>query len=216
MNLILLGPPGCGKGTQARMLSDSRGVVQLSTGDMLRAAVTAGTETGIQAKETMERGELVSDNIVIGIIADRIEEPDCANGFLLDGFPRTIAQAEALDGILTQKNKTLNAVIEIKADDEQLVGRITGRFTCTKCGEGYHDTFRRPEVDGVCDKCGGKEFSRRKDDNEETVRSRLHAYHAQTEPLIGYYGGSGKLISVDGMLDIKSVSRQIEEALSGL
>jgi len=216
VNLILLGPPGAGKGTQARMLAESRGLVELSTGDMLRAAVAAGTEIGKQAKETMERGDLVSDNIVIGIISERIDEPDCAGGFLLDGFPRTVAQAEALDGILAQKNKNLDAVIEIRADDEKLVGRITGRFTCAKCGEGYHDTFRRPERDGICNKCGGKEFSRRKDDNEETVRSRLQAYHAQTEPLIGYYGGNGRLKSVDGMLDIKSVNRQIEEALAGL
>lgn len=216
MNLILLGPPGAGKGTQARMLAESGGLVQLSTGDMLRAAVAAGTDIGAQAKETMERGELVSDNIVIGIISERIEEPDCAGGFLLDGFPRTVAQAEALDEILTRKNKTLDAVIEIRADDEKMVERITGRFTCAECGEGYHDTFRRPVTDGICDKCGGSEFSRRKDDNQETVRSRLRAYHAQTEPLVGYYGGNGRLKSVDGMLDIKSVNRQIEEALAGL
>lgn len=216
MNLILLGPPGAGKGTQARMLAESGGLVQLSTGDMLRAAVAAGTDIGAQAKETMERGELVSDNIVIGIISERIEESDCAGGFLLDGFPRTVAQAEALDEILTRKNKTLDAVIEIRADDEKMVERITGRFTCAKCGEGYHDTFRRPVTDGICDKCGGSEFSRRKDDNQETVRSRLRAYHAQTEPLVGYYGGNGRLKSVDGMLDIKSVNRQIEEALAGL
>jgi len=216
VNLILLGPPGAGKGTQARMLAESHGLVQLSTGDMLRAAVAAGTEIGVQAKETMERGELVSDNIVIGIIAERIEEPDCASGFLLDGFPRTVAQAEALDAILMQKNKTLDAVIEIRADDEQLVERITGRFTCAKCGVGYHEVFRRPLNDGICDQCGGSEFTRRKDDNEETVRSRLQVYHAQTVPLIGYYGGNGRLKSVDGMLDIKSVNRQIEEALAGL
>lgn len=216
MNLILLGPPGAGKGTQARMLAESGGLVQLSTGDMLRAAVAAGTDIGAQAKETMERGELVSDNIVIGIISERIEEPDCAGGFLLDGFPRTVAQAEALDEILTRKNKTLDAVIEIRADDEKMVERITGRFTCAECGEGYHDTFRRPVTDGICDKCGGSEFSRRKDDNQETVRSRLRAYHAQTAPLVGYYGGNGRLKSVDGMLDIKSVNRKIEEALAGL
>jgi len=216
MNLILLGPPGAGKGTQARMLAESRSLVQLSTGDMLRAAVAAGTDVGKQAKETMEKGELVSDDIVISIISQRIDEADCADGFILDGFPRTVAQAEALDGILTQKNKTLDTVIEIKVDDEPLVQRITGRFTCAKCGEGYHDTFRRPATDGICDKCAGSEFSRRKDDNEETVRSRLQAYHAQTVPLIAYYGGSGRLKSVDGMLDIASVTRQIEEALTGL
>jgi adenylate kinase len=216
MNLILLGPPGAGKGTQARMLADNRNLVQLSTGDMLRAAVDAGTEVGRHAKEIIEKGELVSDEIVIGIISDRVDEDDCANGFILDGFPRTVAQAEALDGLLTQKNKTLDAVIELKVDDDRLVGRIVGRFTCVKCGEGYHDTFRSPAVDGVCDKCGGSEFSRRKDDNEETVRSRLEAYHAQTEPLVGYYGSNGKLISVDGMLEINSVKDQIEEALGSL
>ncbi|MFQ5626237.1 MAG: adenylate kinase [Methyloligellaceae bacterium] len=216
MNLILLGPPGAGKGTQARNLAESRGLVQLSTGDMLRAAVAAGSEVGKLAGETMEKGELVSDDIVIAIISERIDEPDCTAGFILDGFPRTVAQAEALDEILTQKNKTLDAVIEIKVDDEQLVERIAGRFTCAKCGEGYHDTFRRPATDGICDKCAGSEFSRRKDDNEETVRSRLQAYHAQTVPLIGYYGGSGRLKSVDGMLDIATVTRQIEEALTGL
>jgi adenylate kinase len=164
----------------------------------------------------MEKGELVSDDIVIGIISERIDEPDCATGFILDGFPRTVAQAEALDELLVQKNKTIDAVIEIKVDDERLVERVVGRFTCAKCGEGYHDIFRRPEKDGVCDKCGGTEFSRRKDDNEETVRSRLEAYHTQTVPLVGFYGNSGRLISVDGMLDIDSVSRQIEEALTEL
>lgn len=198
------------------MLAETRGLVQLSTGDMLRAAVAAGTEVGKQAKETMEKGELVSDEIVIGIISERIDEPDCSTGFILDGFPRTVAQAEALDVILDQKNKTLDAVIEIKVDDERLVARVTGRFTCNSCGEGYHDTFRRLEKDGVCDNCGGGEFSRRKDDNEETVRSRLEAYHTQTVPLVSYYGSNDKLKSVDGMLDINSVSIQIEEALTEL
>lgn len=216
MNLIFLGPPGAGKGTQARMLAESKGYIQLSTGDMLRAAVAAGTEVGKKAKDAMERGELVSDDIVIGIIADRIDEPDCANGFVLDGFPRTVAQAEALDSQLTEKRKNLDAVIEIKADDERLVERITGRFTCAKCGEGYHDVFRRPKQDGVCDKCGSTEFTRREDDNEETVRTRLKAYHAQTAPLVNYYGASGRLKSVDGMLEIAAVKQQIEEALAEL
>lgn len=213
MNLILLGPPGAGKGTQARMLGDARKLVQLSTGDMLRAAVAADTKVGRQAKETMEAGKLVSDDIVIGIISERIEEPDCLTGFILDGFPRTVAQAEALDELLEQKQKKIDAVIEIRVDDERLIKRITGRFTCDNCGEGYHDEFRRPKQDGICDKCGGTKFSRRKDDNEETVRSRLTAYHTQTVPLVGYYGDSGRLKSVDGMLEIDSVLKQIEVAL---
>ena len=216
MNLILLGPPGAGKGTQARMLAEARGLVQLSTGDMLRAAVAAGTEVGKLAKEAMESGGLVSDDVVIGIISERIDEPDCSNGFILDGFPRTVAQAEALDELMVQKQKTLDTCIEIKVDDEKLVERVTGRFTCAKCGEGYHDTFRRLKKDGVCDKCESTDFSRREDDNEETVRSRLEAYHSQTVPLVGYYGSSGRLKSVDGMLDIDSVARQIEEALTEL
>ncbi len=216
MNFIVFGPPGAGKGTQARILGEARGLVQLSTGDMLRAAVAAGTDIGKQAKDIIEKGNLVSDDLVISIISDRIDEPDCADGFILDGFPRTVAQAEALDVLLKEKAKTLDAVIEIKVDDELLVERITGRFTCAKCGEGYHDTFHRPMKDGICDKCGGTEFSRRKDDNEETVRSRLEAYHEQTSPLVGYYGGTGRMKSVDGAQDISSVKKQIEEALAGL
>jgi adenylate kinase len=198
------------------MIADDRKVVQLSTGDMLRAAVEAGSQVGKLVKETIEKGDLVSDQIVIELISERIEEPDCEKGFILDGFPRTVTQAEALDVLLTEKNKTLDAVIELKGDDEQLIERIVGRFTCAQCGEGYHDTFRRPAVDDVCDKCGGSEFTRRKDDNEVTVRSRLEAYHIVTVPLVGYYGSNGKLKSVDGMLDINSVKNQIKEALSGL
>lgn len=213
MNLIFLGAPGAGKGTQARMLAEARGLVQLSTGDMLRAAVAAGTEVGKKAKDVMERGELVSDDIVVGLISERIDEPDCEKGFILDGFPRTVAQAEALDKLLAEKGKTLDAVIEIKAENGRLIERITGRFTCAKCGEGYHDTYRRPKVEGVCDKCGSTEFVRREDDNEETVRNRLKAYHAQTVPLVNYYGATGRLKSVDGMRDIESVRKQIEEAL---
>lgn len=216
MNLIFLGPPGAGKGTQARMVAESRGYVQLSTGEMLRAAVAAGSEVGMMAKDVMERGELVSDEIVIGIISDRIDEPDCKDGFILDGFPRTVAQAEGLDVLLREKGKTLDAVIVIEAEDERLVERITGRFTCAKCGEGYHDTFRRPKADGVCDKCGGTEFVRREDDNEQTVRNRLKAYHAQTEPLVSYYAASGRLKTVDGMQDIATVKDNIEEALAAL
>lgn len=216
MNLIFLGPPGAGKGTQARKFAEAKGLVQFSTGDMLRAAAADGTEVGTEAKIAMDRGELVSDEIVIGLISDRVDEPDCKGGFILDGFPRTVAQAEALDDLLRQKNKTLDAVIEIRADDERLVERITGRFTCAKCGEGYHDMFRRPKVEGVCDNCGSTQFTRRDDDNEDTVRNRLAAYHAQTVPLIDYYGATGRLKSVDGMRDIADVTKQIEEALAGI
>jgi adenylate kinase len=213
MNLILLGPPGAGKGTQAKLIGEARGLIQLSTGDMLRAAVAADTEVGKQAKHVMERGDLVSDDIVVGIISDRIEASDCRNGFILDGFPRTVAQAEALDELLAEKGNKLDAVIEMKVDDERLVERITGRYNCARCGEGYHKEFKRPKVEGVCDKCGSTEFRRRDDDNENTVRSRLEAYHRQTAPLIGYYAGRGKLKSVDGMADIGTVNRQIEGVL---
>ncbi|PLX34318.1 MAG: adenylate kinase [Hyphomicrobiales bacterium] len=216
MNLILLGPPGAGKGTQAKRIEEARGLVQLSTGDMLRAAVKAGTEVGMKAKAVMEAGELVSDDIVIGIISDRVDEPDCADGFILDGFPRTVAQAEALDTLLTEKGKTMDVVIEMQVEDDPLVGRITGRSTCAKCGEGYHDEFKKPKVEGVCDKCGHTEFSRRADDNEETVRSRLSAYHAQTAPLIGYYGEKGTLKSIDGMAAIDDVTAQINAVLDAV
>lgn len=216
MKLILLGPPGAGKGTQAKLIEDSRKIVQLSTGDMLRAAVAAGSEIGQKAKSVMERGELVSDDIVIGIISDRIDEQDCQAGFILDGFPRTVTQAEALDKLLSDKGKTLDAVIEMKVDDDKLVERITGRFTCGNCGEGYHDVFKPTEKDGICDKCGAKAFARRADDNAATVRSRLEAYHAQTAPLIAYYGARAMLSSVDGLASIDEVAKQIEEVLNGI
>jgi adenylate kinase len=213
MKLILLGPPGAGKGTQAKRIEEKRGIVQLSTGDMLRAAVAASTEVGKKAKEVMETGGLVSDDIVIGIISDRIDEPDCAGGFILDGFPRTVAQAEALDILLAEKGKNLDVVIEMQVKDNPLVRRITGRFTCGDCGEGYHDEFKRPSVEGKCDKCGSSNFKRRADDNEETVRSRLAAYHAQTAPLIDFYGSKGLLKSIDGMADIDEVTKQINSVL---
>ncbi|MCG8559926.1 MAG: adenylate kinase [Hyphomicrobiales bacterium] len=213
MNLIFLGPPGAGKGTQAKMLGDRRGLVQLSTGDMLRAAAAAGTEVGRKAKEVMDRGELVSDDVVVDIISHRIDEPDCADGFILDGFPRTVAQAEALDRLLDEKAKTLDAVVVMNVDDGRLVERITGRFTCANCGEGYHDTAKRPAVEGVCDRCGSTEFTRRADDTEETVRSRLETYHAQTAPLVDYYKARGKLRAVDGMAGIETVAEEIDEVL---
>ena len=214
MNIILLGPPGAGKGTQARQIEKRRGLVQLSTGDMLRAAVAAGSEVGLKAKAVMEAGGLVSDDIVIGIISDRIDEPDCANGFILDGFPRTLAQAAALEELLKAKGKALNAVIEIRVDDDKLVERITGRFTCGACGEGYHDSFRPPKVENVCDNCGASDFKRRADDNEETLRSRLLAYYKETSPLIGYYFAKDSLVSVDGMVDMADVTVKIETILN--
>ena len=216
MNIILLGPPGAGKGTQAKQIEDRHGTKQLSTGDMLRAAVAAGTETGRRAKEVMDRGELVSDEIVVGIIADRLDQPDVKKGFILDGFPRNTAQAEALDSMLAGKGLKLDAVIEMKVDDEALVERITGRYTCASCGKGYHDRFEKPKTDGVCDVCGGTQFTRRADDNEATVRDRLSIYNRQTAPLVAYYGGSGKLKTIDGMADIAEVTRQIEGVLKGV
>lgn len=213
MNLILLGPPGAGKGTQAEQISAKHGIVQLSTGEMLRAAVKAGTEVGLKAKVIIESGGLVSDEIVVGIISERIDQPDCAKGFILDGFPRTLPQAAALETLLGTKGKTLDAVIEIKADDEALVERITGRFSCADCGTGYHDKYKTPAKEGVCDKCGSTQFSRRADDNEETVRNRLMAYYRETAPLIGYYFAKDRLKSVDGMADIDEVARQINAIL---
>ena len=215
MNIILLGPPGAGKGTQAKILERDRKMVQLSTGDMLRAAVASGSEIGKKAKAVMDAGQLVSDEIVIGVVAERIDQPDVAGGVIFDGFPRTTAQAEALDALLSERGKALDVVIEMKVDDEALVDRVSGRFTCAKCGEGYHDRHKRPKEDGVCDICGGVEFKRRQDDNAETVRSRLAAYHEQTAPLIAHYGAQGKLKTIDGMADIKEVTRQLAHSLNG-
>ena len=210
--LILLGPPGAGKGTQARMLEDMFGLVQLSTGDMLRAAVAAGTDAGRAAKAVMEAGDLVSDEIVINILRDRLAEDDCAKGVILDGFPRTTVQAEALDGLLAESGQKINAAISLEVDDAAMVTRISGRYTCGSCGEGYHDSFKQPAKDGTCDKCGGTDMKRRADDNAETVGSRLEAYHAQTAPLIAYYDGKGALQKIDAMGDIE----EIAEGLSAI
>ncbi len=213
MKLILLGPPGAGKGTQAKLLVERYGIPQLSTGDMLREAVAAGTEVGKKAKAVMDAGQLVSDDIVNAIVAERIELEDCANGFILDGYPRTLAQADALAGVLAEKDLQLDGVIELQVDDEALVDRVAGRYTCANCGEGYHDEFKQPEKDGVCDKCGSTEFKRRPDDNAETMRTRLMAYYKETSPLIGYYHANRNLKSVDGMGDIDEISRSIASAL---
>jgi adenylate kinase len=215
MNLILLGPPGAGKGTQAEVIARKHGLVQLSTGDMLRQAVKAGTEVGRQASRIMEAGELVPDDVVIRIIAERIEQPDCANGFILDGFPRTLAQAAALDELMKSKGRKLDSVIELRVDDAALIDRISGRFSCAKCGAGYHDTNKPPKVAGRCDACGSDQFVRRADDNPETVKNRLMAYYRSTAPLIGYYFATGLLKTVDGMAPIDEVSAQIEQVLAG-
>jgi adenylate kinase len=216
MNIILLGPPGAGKGTQAKILEEARGLKQLSTGDMLRAAVAAGTEHGLRAKEVMARGDLVSDEIVVSIIAERLDAPDVQKGFILDGFPRNTAQAEALGQMLAAKGYNLDAVIEIKVDDQALVARIAGRYACAKCGKGYHDNFEKPKTAGVCDVCQGTEFTRRPDDNAATVRDRLDVYNKNTAPLVAYYQGVGLLKSIDGMADIHEVTRQIGDVLDGL
>ncbi len=214
MILILLGAPGAGKGTQAQRVMDTRGLVQLSTGDMLRAAVSQGTEVGLRAKTAMDTGQLATDEIVVSIIADRIEKSDCENGFILDGFPRTEAQAEALGVMLTDKGLKLDFVIEMKVVEAGLTKRITGRYACAKCNAGFNDEFKRPEIDGVCDGCGSTEFTRRKDDNAETVKSRLEAYRSQTAPLLPYYSAKGVLRSVDGMVGIDEVTDQINEVLN--
>ena len=204
--LILLGPPGAGKGTQARILEEAFGLVQLSTGDLLRGAVAAGTEAGKKAKAVMEAGELVSDEIVLAVLKDRLAEPDVAKGVILDGFPRSTGQAEALDKMLAGTGQKINAAISLVVEDEAMVERVSGRYTCAKCGEGYHDSFKKPKVEGVCDKCGGTEFKRRADDNAETVRSRLVAYNEQTAPLIDFYGSRGQLQEVDAMGEIDAIS----------
>ncbi len=204
--LILLGPPGAGKGTQARKLEQKFGLVQLSTGDLLRAAVAAGTDAGRAAKAAMDAGGLVSDEIVLAILRDRMAEPDTRNGVILDGFPRTTGQAAALDSLLADQGMGIGAAISLDVDDAAMVERVSGRYTCANCGEGYHDRFKTPAVDGVCDACGSTEFKRRADDNAETVSARLEAYHAETAPLIAYYEGQGVLKRVDAMGEIGRIA----------
>jgi adenylate kinase len=215
MNIILLGPPGAGKGTQASRLESERGMIQLSTGDMLRAAVKAGTPIGLKAKAVMDAGELVSDEIVSGIIGDRLDEIGPDAGVIFDGYPRTAAQAESLDQILSDRGRSLQHVIELAVDEDALVERITGRFTCATCGEGYHDSFKQPAKAGVCDKCGGTEFKRRPDDNEETVRTRMAEYRAKTAPILPIYEARGIVSRVDGMADMNEVAVAISGILDG-
>ncbi|MEM8686791.1 MAG: adenylate kinase [Pseudomonadota bacterium] len=216
MKLIFLGPPGAGKGTQAKRIEQVHNLVQLSTGDMLRAAIASGSEVGKEAKAVMDDGNLVSDEIVVGIVSERLKDKDLDNGFILDGFPRTVGQAKALDHMLAESGDALDAVIQINVDDEFLVDRITGRYTCANCGKGYHDTFERPKEEGVCDRCGSTEFSRRPDDNPRTVRERLNAYHAETAPLLPYYDQKGILKTIDGMVEIEQVTGQIDEVLNAI
>jgi len=209
MNVILLGPPGCGKGTQAKRLEKTKGLVQLSTGDMLRKEIAEKSDVGVLVSDVMDSGQLVSDDIIIKLISVRIDAPDCKNGFILDGFPRTMAQADALSQMLTHKGLSVGKVIELKVDDDAMISRITGRFSCSSCGTGYHDEFNRPRKAGVCDVCCGVVFTRRADDNEETVRSRLVAYREQTAPIIAFYDKMGILSRVDGMADIDKVEADL-------
>lgn len=208
-NLILLGPPGAGKGTQAKRLEERYGIKQLSTGEMLRAEAKAGTKLGNEVRDVMDSGNLVPDATIVAMISNRIDQDDCKNGFILDGFPRTLPQAEALETMLAEKDKNIDAVIEIAVDDDAMIRRITGRYSCATCGAGYHEDFQPPEKEGVCDACGGTTFTRRADDNAETVKSRLKAYHAQTAPVLAFYKPKGMIRTVDGMAPIDTVTDEL-------
>lgn len=213
MRLILLGPPGAGKGTQAKLLVDHYSIPQLSTGDMLREAVAAETQIGLKAKAVMASGKLVSDDIVNAIVSERLDRADCSNGFILDGYPRTLEQADALSDMLIEKGMSLDRVVELEVEDELLVERVSGRYTCAKCGEGYHDHFKQPQVANTCDRCGNHEFKRRPDDNAQTMRTRLQAYYKETAPLVGYYYAHNLLRRVDGMGEIDDIQKSIRAVL---
>ena len=213
MILILLGPPGAGKGTQSKKLEERYGIEQLSTGDMLRALVAGGSEMGKEVKAILDAGDLVPDEFMDRMIAERIDQPDCVNGFILDGFPRTLTQARALDQILARKGRSLKHVIQFRVDEEALIERVVGRFSCGTCGEGYHEKFKRPSVEGVCDVCGGTTFTHRSDDNSVTVRHRFDSYHKSTEPLLPYYQERGLLRHVDAMGTMDEVAQQIEDTI---
>ena len=215
MNLILLGPPGSGKGTQAKRIEQKYGLLQLATGDMLRAATRSGGALGTQVKSIMDSGRLVPDAILIAMIAERIALPDCRNGFILDGFPRTVPQAEALDAMLAEHGLRLDHVILFEVDEAALIDRLSGRFTCRTCGASYHERYNRPRVEGVCDICGGRDFERRADDRPEAVKIRLEAYRRQTAPILPYYRERGILAVIDGMADIDAVTRAIDGVLAG-